>query len=177
MWDRNNIRPYHETEICPNICDMCLSLTLCVCVFVCACVYKLEKVQCDPVRNGTGGLWYREMWIAGTAGFLQGHRVWPRPRWSRLMVLCKHLHTGCQDLSQRLIKTFHWNPCEVAKPPPLHKQPAAYFCTPQTQTVCVHTQGITHTLKITLQMRSGQRDAPFLETQCRLPECKESLLG
>lgn len=119
--------------------------SVCVCVFVCACVYKLEKVQCDPVRNGTGGLWYREMWIAGTAGFLQGHRVWPRPRWSRLMVLCKHLHTGCQYLSQRLIKTFHWNPCEVAKPPPLHKQPAAYFCTPQTQTVCVHTQGITHT--------------------------------
>lgn len=75
--------------------------------------------------------------MAGTAGCLQGPGVWPRPRCLRFMVLNKHLHTGCQDPSQQLIKTFHWNPCEVADPPTLRQQPAAYLCTPQTHTLCV----------------------------------------
>lgn len=123
----------------------------CVCA-ECASVCKLEKVQHVPVRAGTGGLWCREVWLAGTAGCLQGPRVWPRTRCCRFMVLNKHLHTGCQDPSQRLIKTFHWNPCEVAGPPTLRQQPAAYLSTPQTHTLCVstcsvHAQAKKHTLR------------------------------
>lgn len=125
----------------------------CVCA-VCECVCKLEKVQRVPVRAGTGGLWCREVWMAGTAGCLQCPGVWPRTRCCRFMVLNKHLHAGCQDPSQRLIKTFHWNPCEVADPPTLRQQPAAYLYTPQRHTLCVSIQclcglfmlrhGITH---------------------------------
>ena len=106
-------------------------------------MYKLEKVQWHPVRNGTGGLWYREVLIAGMAGVLQGHRVWPQPHWCRLMVLCKHLHTGCQDLSQRLIETFHWNPCEVTT-----ATPQATSCillhTADTNCVCPYSRDHTH---------------------------------
>lgn len=66
-------------------------------------------------------------------------RVWPRLHRCRFMVLNKHLHTGSQDPSQQLIKTFRWNLCEVADPPTLSQQPDAYLRTPQ-----IHTRRHTH---------------------------------
>ena len=95
---------------------------MCVCVCVCVswrkCSLSLSDWHWGSVVWGRVDGWDGRV-SAGPRG------VALSPCCCRFMVLNKHLHTGCQDPSQRLIKTFHWNPCEVADPPTLRQQPAA----------------------------------------------------
>lgn len=126
-----------QTVLCVSSC-MCASSVY----YLCVCLRRLEKVHHVPVSTGTDGLWFREVWMAGTAGCLQGPGVWPRPCHCRFVVFSKHLHTWCQDPSQRLIKTVQWNPCEVPDQPTLRQQPATYLCAPQTHTHSATQQNI-----------------------------------